>query len=111
MTEYDLASKDEPVRPMHSLRIALVVLFLLLLVSSWTNWYSGQVSMPRYCENIQETMRHLERILREPEPAGRENRQPYLVAAKLLFLLPRQPDEDIPAYLRRVESYIQLQCQ
>jgi len=111
MTGHDLASKKEPARPMHSLRIAIVVLLLLLLVSSWANWYSGQVSMHRYCENTQETMQHLERILREPEPAGRENRQPYLVAAKLLFLLPRQPEEDIPAYLRRVEAHIQLQCQ
>jgi len=67
MTEHDLVSKE----PMHSLRIALVVLFLLLLVSSWANWYSGQVSMPRYCENTQETMQYLERFLLEPKPDGK----------------------------------------
>src|SRR3989338_6956038 len=109
MTEHGMASKEEPVKPMHSPRIAIVVLLLLSLFHLWTNWYSGQVSMPRYCENTQEIMQHLERILREPDPDGRENRQPYPVAAKLLFLLPRQSDEDIPACLRQVEAYIQFQ--
>jgi hypothetical protein len=94
----------------HPLRIAIAVLLLLLLISFATTWYARQVSLPRYCEDPQRAMYHLARLLNEKRPAGNETRRPYIVAAKLLFLIPQQTNETVPDYLNRVEIRLREQC-
>jgi len=54
--------------------------------------------------------RRLQRVLTEERPAGDDSRRPYLVAAKLLFLLPRRSDEAVSAYLDRVAQRVREQC-
>ncbi len=101
--------KDPP-PPYLFLRITGVVLLSMLLISAWARWYGQQVSIPRFCENPQSTLQHLEKVLREERPAGNEARRPYIIAAKLIFLLPRQSNEETPVYLDRVRTYIQDAC-
>jgi len=89
------------------LPVVVIVAAVLLIIPVWLNWYSTAVSLLRYCADPQQTLTHLRQFLTEPRPAGEESRRPYLIAEKLLFLLPRQTDE---AYLRRVENYFQKKC-
>ena len=104
------ATVTKPPSPYLFLRITGVVLLAMLLISAWARWYGQQVSIPRYCEKPQSTLQHLEKVLREQHPAGDEPRRPYIIAAKLIFLLPRNSDEKLQAYLDRVRVYIQDTC-
>ncbi|NOZ54602.1 MAG: hypothetical protein GXP08_15955 [Gammaproteobacteria bacterium] len=92
------------------LRITGVVLLVMLLISAWARSYSEHISLPRYCDAPQSTLTHLEQVLREPRPAGEGSRRPYIIAAKLRFLLPRQSDETEIAYLSRIRKHIENTC-
>jgi hypothetical protein len=91
-------------------RIIIFVALTLLAISLLSRWYAQQVTLPRYCENPEQTLHLLQQILTEARPAGDETRRPYIIAAKLLFLVPRQADEAIPAYLNRVRDHLREQC-
>jgi len=94
----------------HPLRIVSVLLLFLLLISFATTWYARQISLPRYCDNPQLALHHLEQLLIETRPAGNESRRSYIIAAKLLFLIPQQLNETVPDYLARVEMRLREQC-
>jgi len=90
--------------------LVLTILFLLLMIGTWSKWYAQEVSIPRYCENPELSLQHLEKIITDKQPAGEEPRKPYIITAKLLFLLPQQTDETVPAYIERVRIYIKEHC-
>ncbi len=90
--------------------VIFFVVLALLAISLLSQWYAQQVTLPRYCENPEQTLQLLQKIISEERPAGNETRRPYLIAAKLLFLLPRQVDETLPAYLDRIHTHLQEQC-
>ncbi len=92
------------------LPIVLVVLVILLLVSLRFQNNALEVSIARYCENTTQTLQHLEAVLTKERPAGDESRRPYLIAAKLLHLLPQRADETSADYLYRVERYLKQHC-
>ncbi len=93
------------------LPLVLVVLAIFVAVSFWTSSYTEQSALHRYCDNSDETVFYLSKVLTEKEPAGEEARRPYLIAAKLIFLVPRQSGEAVEAYTRRVQATIRHQCQ
>ncbi len=90
--------------------MVLVVLAVLMLVSLRFQSHIEEVSIPRYCENKTQTLRLLGAVLTKERPAGDEARRPYLVAAKLLHLLPQKNNETIIDYLNRVELYLLERC-
>lgn len=92
-------------------RIVIPVLCLLLLGSFWSSWYGREISIPRYCENPAQALGYVHRILTEPRPAQNDSRRPYVVAAKLLFLIPQQSDEPVDRYLVRLEQHLGEACQ
>ncbi len=104
------ANLPKPAAPYLFLRVTGAVLLIMLLISVWARWYGQQVSLPRYCENPQSTLQYLEKVIEEKRPAGDEARRPYIVAAKILFLLPRNSEEEQTAYLSRIRTYIQDTC-
>ena len=91
-------------------RLLLVVLVALLLVFQASNWYAGQVSIPRYCGQQELMLQHLAAINTEARPAGDSSRRKFIVAAKLEFLLPRMADEPVDAYLDRLKIQLEKQC-
>lgn len=97
-------------RPFNPLGIVLVVLAVLVGISLWSRWYAEAVSTPRYCEDTEQTMKTLAKILTEDRPAGGDSRLPYLVAAKLLFLVPRRSEEPAADYLVRVHTHLDSAC-
>ena len=96
--------------PFKPWRLIGFVLAMLLLISVWLKWYTGAVSMPRYCKNPEQTMFYLEKVLTETRPAEDEARRPYLIAAKLIYLIPQQRNESVADYLRRLRMRIAEQC-
>ncbi len=91
-------------------RLIGFVLVLLLSISFWLKWYTGAVSLPRYCDNPVDTMHYLEKVLIEKTPAKDEPRKPYIIAAKLIYLIPQQRNESVPAYLDRLKVRLAEQC-
>ncbi len=92
------------------LRVIVPTLLLMLAVSLWIQWYTRSVSLPRYCDDPAGTLVLLRRVLTEERPAGEDQRRPYLVAAKLVFLVPRESDEALEHYLPRVAGRLAEIC-
>lgn len=97
-------------RPFNPLGIVLVVLAVLAGISLWSRWYAKAVSTPRYRGDTEQTMQTLAKILTEDRPAGGDSRLPYLIAAKLLFLVPRGSDEPVADYLVRAQAHLDRYC-
>lgn len=109
MTETDIYnSKDKP--PFKPLRIVIAVLFILLGISSAAQWYSSNITMPRYCEDPVQVLARARQVLTERTPAGEGDRKPYIIAARLTFLLPRESDEPLDDYMKRLQQHIDQQC-
>jgi len=89
--------------------IALVAI-LLVAIALLARQYTVDVSLPRYCADPGRALEYLEQVITERRPAGDGARRPYLIAAKLLFLVPRQPDEPVAVYLDRVAIHIEGVC-
>ena len=68
--------------------------------------------MPRYCEDPMQTLERVRQLMTEKTPAADdfESRRPFIVIAKLLFLIPRNSEEDEAAYLLRIRQYLEEQC-
>ncbi|MCW8884469.1 MAG: hypothetical protein OQK12_04320 [Motiliproteus sp.] len=92
------------------LPLVVVVIALFLLISLWTNSYTETNSIQRYCGVSDETIGYLGKVLTKKEPAGEEARRPYLIAAKLIFLIPQKSGESIDNYVARVKATIDSQC-
>jgi hypothetical protein len=92
------------------LRLVLVVFLALLLISVASDWYAAQVALPRYCEQAELVLQRLAAVLTEDRPAGDGAHRDYIVAAKLQFLVPRDSDEALDAYLQRLRYRLEQQC-
>ncbi len=98
---------------MSGLRVVLVLLITFVLLRSLfaaAEWYADRVSLPRYCDEREETLRRIARLLREREPAAGEPTRDYAIAAKLLYLVPRNAEESGAAYLVRLRAAIAERC-
>ena len=105
------SSAEKP--PFRALPLILMVLLTLLGISLANQWYADNIAMPRYCEEpVQTTMGRIQRLLKEKTPAEEDfkSRRPYIVAAKLLFLLPRGVDESETEYLARIQRHLLSEC-
>ncbi len=94
-------------------RLVVVVLVALVAIGAifrGAEWYADNVSMPRYCTDPAPTLERIERILTEARPAGDQTTRPYVVPAKLLYLVPRGQDESVPIYLARLRRHIDASC-
>lgn len=92
------------------LGLIAAVAAVMLLVNLSVQGYARAVLLPRYCGDIDRTLGHLERVLTRPHPAPAGERREYLIAAKLLFLVPQQAGEPVDAYLARIRSGLQERC-
>ncbi len=97
--------------PFRPLRLIAVILLILLAISAAAQWYARNVTLPRYCEDPIQTLTHVRQLLTEQRPAGDGDRKPYIIAARLTFLIPRKPDEPLTRYLDRLQRHIDQQCQ
>ena len=66
--------------------------------------------MSRYCDGPEAHLALVERILTETEPAGEGSRRRYIIAAKLIYLIPQEDGESNQDYLRRLDQRIRQTC-
>lgn len=93
----------------------IVVVFLLaggVMLGSFrfAGWYADNSALPRYCKDPGAAIARVRDILSSETPIGDRKRRPYLVAAKLIFLVPQQDGEGIDAYLNRLSGEINQRC-
>ena len=109
MTVQELINSEEkpPFRP---LRLISVVLLILIGISGAAQWYSRNITLPRYCEDPTGVLERVHRLLTKQRPAGAGDRKPYIIAARLTFLIPRESEEPLNAYMGRLQRHIDQQC-
>lgn len=86
------------------------VTVILLAIFHAAGWYADNVLLSRYCDAPAASLALVERILTDPRPAGNNATEPYVIAAKLIYLVPRQPSETVPVYLARLNGEIAARC-
>ena len=91
-------------------RLIAAVFAVMLAISAISRWYARDVTLPRYCEDPERALSDLRRVLTEERPAGEGPRRPFIVAARLAFLVPRNGDEPLEDYFRRLRSHIAERC-
>ena len=82
----------------------------LIGIFAAADWYAGNVSVPRHCADPETALALVERVLTETRPAGEQRTTPYVVAAKLLYLVPQRPEEPAGDYLVRLRRHIEMAC-
>jgi len=82
----------------------------MLFIFNSADWYANKSALPRFCEKPVQTVAIVEEILTSPTPGEGKERRPYIVAAKLIFLVPRKEDEPMPDYLLRLRDRISNSC-
>lgn len=87
-----------------------VVVMALMATFHAAKWYAENVLLRRYCGEVEASLTLVDRVLTDRRPAGAEATRLYVVAAKLLYLVPQQRDEPVPAYLARLRSKLEANC-
>ena len=72
--------------------------------------YGDGVLVTRYCANPEATVEMIGRILADRRPAGDQSRRPYIIAAKLIYLVPRHEGESLAVYQNRLRQHIERRC-
>jgi len=88
---------------------ALTALVMLFIFNS-ADWYARKAALPRYCDNPQQSVEIVREILTSETPGEGKKRRPYIVAAKLIFLVPQQEGEPMDAYMARLRQRISQAC-
>ncbi len=94
------------------LRFIFFILLIMLFISQAIQWYSTSVTLPRFCEDPELALHNLQQIISQRTPTGdtREARRPYIIAAKLIYLIPQQSDETDQHYIQRVRTELSRMC-
>ena len=82
----------------------------MLFIFHGADWYATNAALPRYCENPDETVAIVGKILQNPSPAENQKKRPFIIAAKLIFLVPQEKDETVEQYLPRLRARISQTC-
>lgn len=104
------ADRTESLPTFNPLKIFIPVLMTLLLISVMAQWYASNISFPRYCKNPEKTLLNLGKLLDLNETPDKSQRRQYMIAAKLLFLHPKQNDESRHEYLQRLHYLLMKKC-
>lgn len=83
---------------------------LMLFIFNSADWYATNAALPRYCEKPVKTVEIVKEILTSPTPSEGKEKRPYIVAAKLIFLVPQSDSETLDDYLLRLRQRISEIC-
>lgn len=83
---------------------------ILISVFHGAAWRAENELLPRYCDNPEQHLEYIRQIITQETPAEGETRRPYLVAAKLLYIVPRDDGETIDNYISRLNDEISRSC-
>ena len=87
-----------------------VVIVVSVLISRWAVWYGNEVSIPRYCAEPERAVESLRAAMEGVATTDAGSRREAMVAAKILFLIPRESGETAQSYFSRVRLQLELRC-
>ena len=90
--------------------VFVVTAAAMLFIFNSADWYATNAALPRYCEKPVETIEIVHEILVSDTPSAGQEKRPYIVAAKLIFLVPQADDEPLDDYLDRLNVRISEVC-
>lgn len=90
--------------------VFVVTAAVMLLVFQFAGWRAENALLPRYCENPRASIGYVRKILQDGGPSEGEKRRPYIIAAKLIFLVPQEAGETDEAYFIRIASRLDERC-
>ena len=90
--------------------VFVVTAGLMLFIFDSADWYASNAALPRYCEKPEETVAIVHEILTSATPSAGKEKRPYIVAAKLIFLVPQLEGEPLDDYLFRLRQKISEVC-
>ena len=90
--------------------VFVVTALTMVLIFRFAGWRAENALLPRYCEDPRASIEHVRRIIEEGGPQQGEKRRPYIIAAKLLFLVPQEVDESNAAWLARIQRRLSERC-
>lgn len=93
----------------------ILVVFVLttiamLLIFNGAGWYANNSVLPRFCNKPVQTVAIVEEILTSDNPVEGKTRRPYIIAAKLIFLVPQEDQEPMDEYMQRLRERISQSC-
>ncbi len=108
----DSASKDRRgISPLAGLAVVFVIAAgALWFVTQMAQQRGSEVLLRRYCDDPARHVALVEDILTKAEPAGTKKRRPYIIAAKLLYIVQRKTNEPVQAYLERLRQSVVSAC-
>lgn len=83
---------------------------VMLFIFSSADWYANNAAMPRYCAKPDATIGYVYEILTTENPTEGKEKRPYVVAAKLIFLVPQEEGESVDNYMLRLRVRISEIC-
>ncbi|MHA1567641.1 MAG: hypothetical protein ACTSX7_20200 [Alphaproteobacteria bacterium] len=108
---YGASSSHRRRRALSRLVVVFVAAALLLIgVFNAEEWYAERVLVPRYCGNLESTLVLVRETLGAQQPASAAQRRSYIIAAKLIYLIPQQDSEPVDAYLVRLRHRVADSC-
>ncbi|MCU7835890.1 MAG: hypothetical protein KZQ83_11650 [gamma proteobacterium symbiont of Taylorina sp.] len=117
MSNYEISTDDFKPTKFKTIPFVFSILIIILFISQAIQWYSRSVTLPRFCEDPQLSLHHLQEIITQQPPhvkiaelAGREARKPYIIAAKLIYIIPQKANESIEDYIHRVHQELSQRC-
>jgi hypothetical protein len=99
-----------PAAMRHMLIIFAVATVVMLGAFRFAGWYADNSLLPRFCEAPEPTLARVREILIKDRPSGDEARRPYIIAAKLIFLVPRDSAESMDDYIERLRAELWRRC-
>ena len=103
-------SRDVSPAGFNPLKIIIPVLLALLSISLMSQWYANNISFPRYCKQPEVTLQFLHALVVEDVKIDNDQRRQYMIAAKLLFLYPKESSESSSDYMLRMRQLIMSEC-
>lgn len=82
----------------------------MLFIFNSADWYAQNAALPRYCEDPHQAVEIVREILTSDMPGDGKERRPYIIAAKLIFLVPQEEGEAMDVYISRLRSKISQSC-
>ncbi len=96
---------------MHRIVIVFVIAAAVMsFVFSSAEWYANEAAVPRYCEDHENVIKRVRLILTRNEPVGSGSKRPFIIAAKLIFLVPKKAEESTASYISRLTRHIDRVC-
>ncbi len=87
-----------------------VTAITMVVIFRFAGWRAENALLPRYCDDPHASIEYVRRIIEDGGPADGEKRRPYMIAAKLIFLVPQQVDESEADWLARIEARVRVSC-